>query len=68
MSEAEQLRNKSIVAKYLTELWSKGNPDVLDELCSDDFVSLSPLYDRLDGIQAAKNMFHQMQKVSCRSF
>ncbi|KAL6803122.1 hypothetical protein GGI42DRAFT_20560 [Trichoderma sp. SZMC 28013] len=60
MSSSEELtvqeRNKQIVARYSEEFWGKCNPDIVDELCSDDFVSNYPMHGRREGKTEAKKM------------
>ncbi|KKP02180.1 hypothetical protein THAR02_05727 [Trichoderma harzianum] len=41
--------NKQVVSEYTTEFWGKGNTDVVDRLCADDFVSDCPLHGRRQG-------------------
>jgi hypothetical protein len=44
-----QERNKQIVARYSEEFWGKCNENIVDELCSDDFVSNYPMHGRREG-------------------
>ena len=58
-----QEKNKQIVAKYSLEFWGKGNPDIVDELCSDDFVSHYPMHGRRSGKSAIKQMLVEFKEV-----
>jgi ketosteroid isomerase-like protein len=57
-------RNRQVVAHYFEEFWTKGNADVVDEVCSDDFVIYYPLHGRRVGKEAAKKMFAEFKVVS----
>ncbi|KAH0523229.1 hypothetical protein TsFJ059_008264 [Trichoderma semiorbis] len=48
--------NKQVVSEYTTEFWGKGNTDVVDQLCADDFVSDCPLHGRRQGKAQVKKM------------
>ena len=62
LSTAEQ--NRRVVAHYFEEFWTKGNPNVVDEVCADDFVIYYPLHGRHVGREAVKKMFADFKKVS----
>ncbi|KAI5461844.1 hypothetical protein BGZ63DRAFT_509443 [Mariannaea sp. PMI_226] len=49
-------KNKHVVAEYTSEFWGKGNADVVDVYCSDDFVSDCPLHGRRQGKAQVKRM------------
>jgi hypothetical protein len=57
-------RNKEIVARYSSEFWSKGNVDIVDELCSDDFLSNYPMHGPRRGKEAAKRMHAEFKEVN----
>lgn len=59
-----QERNKQVVARYSEEFWGKCNPDIVDELCSDDFVSNYPMHGRRQGKIEAKKMLLEFKEVS----
>lgn len=59
-----QERNKQIVARYSEEFWGKCNPDIVDELCSDHFVSNYPMHGRREGKEEAKKMLLEFKEVS----
>lgn len=52
------------MAHYFEEFWTKGNADVVDEVCSDDTVIYYPLHGRRVGKEAAKKMFTEFKVVS----
>ncbi|EHK17638.1 uncharacterized protein TRIVIDRAFT_194820 [Trichoderma virens Gv29-8] len=58
LEEEQSIRekNKQVVSEYTTEFWGKGNTDVVDKLCSDDFVSDCPLHGRREGKAQVKKM------------
>lgn len=58
-----QNENRLIVARYYSEFWGKGNLEVLDELCSDDFTMYYPMHGRLNGKAAVKDMVIGFKKV-----
>lgn len=68
MSSSDELtvqeRNKQVVARYSEEFWGKCNPDIVDELCSDDFVSNYPMHGRRQGKTEAKKMLLEFKEVS----
>ncbi|VUC35034.1 unnamed protein product [Clonostachys rosea] len=49
-------RNRQIVTRYWEEFWTKGNTDILDELCADNYVVFYPLHGRMVGKEAVKHM------------
>lgn len=57
-------RNRQTVARYFEEFWTKGNVNVVDELCSDDFALFYPLHGRHEGKEAIKRMLSDYKKVS----
>ena len=62
--QTTQERNKQIVAKYSLEFWGKGNPDVVDELCAEDFVSNYPMHGRRSGRSEIKKMLIEFKEAS----
>ena len=62
--QSVQEKNKQIVARYSEEFWGKCNPDIVDELCSDDFLSNYPMHGPRRGKQAAKQMLVEFREVS----
>ncbi|KAF5720741.1 NTF2 [Fusarium mundagurra] len=47
---------ENIVARYWQEFWTNANPDIVDELCSEDVVNCYPMHGRLKGKAAIKDM------------
>jgi hypothetical protein len=56
--------NKEVIAKYFSEYWGKLNPDIVDELCSDDFMISYPMHGPKYGKEAAKQMLVDFKAVS----
>ncbi|KAH0367789.1 hypothetical protein KCU65_g4413, partial [Aureobasidium melanogenum] len=52
----QETENLNIVAKYFEEYWGKGNANIVDELCAEDFVINYPMHGPRYGKQAAKTM------------
>lgn len=48
--------NKSIVVRWFTEYWNKGNPEIVDELATDDLLFRYPMHGELHGKQPVKDM------------
>lgn len=63
-TESVRERNRKTVAHYYEEFWTKGNADVVDEVCADDFVIYYPLHGRRVGKEAAKKMLAEFKLVS----
>jgi alkylhydroperoxidase family enzyme len=61
--QSVQEKNKQIVARYSEEFWGKCNPDIVDELCSDDFLSNYPMHGPRRGKEAAKQMLIEFKEV-----
>lgn len=57
MTTEEQ--NKKIVARYFDELWTRRNSDIIEELCSDDFLFKYPMHGPRRGKTAAKNAYDE---------
>ncbi len=57
-------KNKHVVAEYTSEFWGKGNTDVVDVLCADDFVSDCPLHGRRPGKAQVKKMIVDFREAS----
>ena len=58
-----QEMNKQIVARFSEEFWGKRKADIVDELCSDDFVSHYPMHGRRVGKNEAKKMLREFEEV-----
>ena len=46
--------NAAVIRRYVEEIWSKGNLDAVEELCSPDHVSHDPLVGDIKGIDSLK--------------
>ncbi|KAI5463911.1 hypothetical protein BGZ63DRAFT_382539 [Mariannaea sp. PMI_226] len=58
-----QEKNRRIVARYWEEFWTKGNTEVVDELCSDEFTVFYPMHGRSEGKEAAKQSLINFKKA-----
>jgi hypothetical protein len=63
-SSSQRDQNRKIVARYFEEFWTNGNPDVVDEVCSEGFVLSYPLHGRHVGRMAVKKMLTDCKLVS----
>ena len=52
-----------MVQKYFLEYWGKGNVDVVDEVCADNFVIDYPMHGPRRGKEAAKKMLLEFREV-----
>jgi hypothetical protein len=55
--------NRRVVARYWEEFWTKGNVDIVDELCWEDYTLFYPLHGQIIGRGAVKNMLQDFKKV-----
>lgn len=37
-------QNRAVVARYFTEYWAKGNVEIVDELCTKDYLIHYPMH------------------------
>jgi hypothetical protein len=58
-----QEKNKALIQKYFEEYWGKGNENVVDELCADNFVIDYPMHGLHLGKEAAKKMMVDFKAV-----
>lgn len=58
-----QEKNKMVVQKYFEDYWGKGNVDVVDEVCADNFVIDYPMHGPRRGKEAAKKMLLEFREV-----
>lgn len=58
-----QEKNKAVVQKYFEEYWGKGNVNVVDEVCTDNFVIDYPMHGPRRGKEAAKKMLLELREV-----
>ncbi|GAA4929211.1 putative ester cyclase [Actinomycetospora succinea] len=47
-------QNKDVAVRWFTEYWAKGNPEVVDELATDDILFHYPMHGERRGKQAVK--------------
>lgn len=62
-SLSEQDNNRKIIARYWQEFWTNTNPEIVDELCSEDVVNCYPMHGRLEGKAAIKDMLASFKLV-----
>lgn len=55
--------NKKVVNEYFAEYWGKGNVDIVDKLCSDDYLIYYPMHGPRYGRQAAKKMLTEFREA-----
>lgn len=67
MPTPEESRNLEVVSKYFEQYWGKANPDIVDELCADDFVINYPMHGPRFGKKDAKKMLSEFKAVSTRA-
>lgn len=60
--------NRRVVARYWEEFWTKGNVNVVDEVCADDYTVFYPLHGQVTGKIAAKRMLIDFKKVCLQRF
>ncbi|RBA14383.1 hypothetical protein FPRO05_03175 [Fusarium proliferatum] len=44
MPTQEETKNLEVIQEYFTEYWGKGNPEIVDKLCADNFVINYPMH------------------------
>jgi hypothetical protein len=59
-----QEKNKAVIARYFDQYWGKLNPNIVDELCADDFMISYPMHGPKYGKEAAKKMLIDFKAVS----
>ncbi|KAJ8097092.1 hypothetical protein POJ06DRAFT_278600 [Lipomyces tetrasporus] len=62
MSSIEE-QNKAMVAEYFEHYWGKANLDIVDKLCSDDFVINYSMQGPWKGKEAAKSMLSEFKEA-----
>jgi predicted ester cyclase len=51
--------NKDIATRWFTEYWHNGNPDIVDELATDDLLFRYPMHGELHGREPVKAMLEE---------
>ncbi|UKZ53178.1 hypothetical protein TrVGV298_006970 [Trichoderma virens] len=59
----EESKNLQIVAQYFTEYWGKANPNIVDDLCADDFTMNYPMHGIRHGKSSTKNMLTDLKRT-----
>lgn len=67
MPTQEETKNLEVISKYFAEYWGKANADIVDELCSEDFVINYPMHGPRYGKVEAKKMLNEFKAVSTTS-
>ncbi|WP_431921179.1 ester cyclase [Nonomuraea jabiensis] len=60
---SREQRNKEIVARWFEEYWGKGNPDIVDELGTDDLLFHYPMHGEMHGREAPKKMIVEFREA-----
>ncbi|TVY75129.1 hypothetical protein Focb16_v004578 [Fusarium oxysporum f. sp. cubense] len=64
MPTQEETKNLEVIQEYFTEYWGKGNPEIIDKLCADDFVINYPMHGPRYGKENAKKMLSEFKEAS----
>lgn len=62
MPTQEETKNLEVIGEYFTEFWGKGNPNIVDQLCADNFVINYPMYGLRYGKENAKKMLSEFKE------
>ncbi|ENH70165.1 hypothetical protein FOC1_g10004151 [Fusarium oxysporum f. sp. cubense race 1] len=63
MPTQEETKNLEVIQEYFTEYWGKGNPEIVDKLCADDFVINYPMHGPRYGKENAKKMLSEFKEA-----
>ncbi|KAH7129199.1 hypothetical protein EDB81DRAFT_697322 [Dactylonectria macrodidyma] len=63
MPTQQEQENLRIVAEYFEEYWGKGNADVVEKLCAENFVINYPMHGPRYGKEAAKAMLREFKEA-----
>ncbi|CUM53659.1 unnamed protein product [Debaryomyces tyrocola] len=55
--------NKTIVSEYFAEYWGKGNVDIVDKLCANDYLIHYPMHGPRYGREASKKMLSEFREA-----
>lgn len=64
MPTPEEQKNLQVIAEYFDQYWGKGNVDIVDKHCADNFVINYPMHGPRYGREAAKKMLLEFREVS----
>ncbi|KAF5536683.1 hypothetical protein FNAPI_11675 [Fusarium napiforme] len=59
----QDTKNLEVIQEYFTEYWGKGNPDIVDKLCADNFVINYPIHGPRYGKENAKKMLSEFKEA-----
>ncbi|RSM03151.1 hypothetical protein CDV31_010635 [Fusarium ambrosium] len=62
MPTQEETNNLEVIGEYFAEFWGKGNPDIVDKLCPDNFVINYPMHGPRYGKENAKKMLSRSSR------
>ncbi|RMJ13862.1 hypothetical protein CDV36_006467 [Fusarium kuroshium] len=62
MPTQEETNNLEVIGEYFAEFWGKGNPDIVDKLCADNFVINYPMHGPRYGKENAKKMLSRSSR------
>ncbi|SCN77121.1 uncharacterized protein FFB20_05485 [Fusarium fujikuroi] len=63
MPTQEETKNLEVIQEYFTEYWGKGNPEIVDKLCADNFVINYPMHGPRYGKENAKKMLSEFKEA-----
>ncbi|KAJ3951796.1 hypothetical protein N0V92_011778 [Colletotrichum tropicale] len=63
MPTEEEQTNINVITEYFAEYWGKGNADIVDKLCVDNFVINYPMHGPRHGKEAAKKMLREFKEA-----
>ncbi|EDK38639.1 hypothetical protein PGUG_02737 [Meyerozyma guilliermondii ATCC 6260] len=55
--------NKRVVTEYFNEYWGKGNVDIVDKLCAEDYLIHYPMHGPRVGRNASKKMLSEFREA-----
>ncbi|KAG5748282.1 hypothetical protein H9Q69_006897 [Fusarium xylarioides] len=68
MPTHEETKNLEVIQEYFTEYWGKGDPEIVDKLCANNFVINYPMHGPRYGKENAKKMLSEFKKARRSAF
>ena len=62
-AQSQRELNRQVVARYFDEFWTKGNAEILDTLCTEDYVLYYPLHGQHTKRVTVKKMCPESKEV-----
>ncbi|TQV97362.1 snoaL-like polyketide cyclase domain-containing protein [Cordyceps javanica] len=63
MPTPEEQRNVAVITEYFEEYWGKGNTEIVDKLCADNFVINYPMHGPRHGKEGAKRLLRDFKEA-----